>query len=318
MGISNEKFNLANSPEYSDESISLNQIEQRISNIIYNSKDESQSLPTEVQISEPIPIPQQISQNSNEEISNNSAENAGLISQNNNTNIETLNPIVKNNKNETTKEKTYKKPGRREKDSTLTGGHTKNFPGNILRKNGTAFMDSMYTSLNNRCKMYNVKGLKRINFKIQFGYNEDNETLVKQKLYKILRYENKHNQKVIKQMTEEKKDKVFIYLISCSFEYLYGNYIEEKNKIYFDEKNIYSKCFETLSEIAIKQEISQKFDEDWTKEMFVKSSKQFLKEVYGEGNLNYRERRMPNKLPCEYEEVKEIENFFENLKPYIY
>lgn len=146
----------------------------------------------------------------------------------------------------------------------MTGGHTGTFPGNILRKNGSAFMKSIYTSLNKRCKKYKIK-LKRIRFAPQFGNNEDNKKFIKQRLYQILRYKNKHNQKVIKKMTNKYKDKIFLFLINCTFEYLYDNYIKEKNTIYFAENDIQYKCFETLSEIALRKEKSVEFKKDWTK-----------------------------------------------------
>ena len=193
----------------------------------------------------------------------------------------------------------------------MTGIHTGTFPGNILRKNGTSFLKSIYDSLNNRCVIYNIQNLKKINFAKQFGYNEDNKNFIIQKLYKILIYENEHNKKIIKKMIE-KKDKVFMYIINCSFEYLYGCYIEEKNSIVFGEKHIHSNCFDTLSQMGIKKEISGEFDEDWTKEKFEESSKEFLNEVNGKGKLINRSRRIKNKPQCIYQEIKKIENFFES------
>ena len=177
-------------------------------------------------------------------------------------------------------------------------------------------MDSIYDCLNERCKKYSRKlRLKRIDFSKQFKYNKDNKRFIKQKLYKILRYGNKNNQKVIKEMIAH-KDRIFMFIINCTFEYFYSKYIAEKNNIYFDEKDTYSNCFETLNAIANKKEELKQFKKDWTKEQFIKYSKEFLKEVNEEGNLKYRKRRT-NQVSCEYEIVLEIENFFGSQKPYI-
>ena len=267
----------------------------------------------------PIAYPQQLYQNSNETIKSSSAQKAGSITSNNNQKAQILGLISNNTENGTTKERTnVKKRGRRKKGSTLTGGHTNNFPGNILRKNATGCMDSIYNSLNKRIKIYFPKHkLKRVDFSQQFRYNVDNKRFIQQKLYKILRYRNRKNQLVIKMMIK-KKDRIFMYIINCTFEYFYSKYIAEKNKIYFDEKDTYSNCFETLSVIADEKEKSKQFKEDWTKEKFLESSKQFLKEVNGDGKLKYRKRRIPNQASCEYEVVGEIENFFGNQRPYIY
>ena len=154
MDIFDEVYSNAYSPE---DLFSPSRLEQGINNSIDNSNDEQHLLDTEINIPELLTIPQQLFHNNNEEISGNSAENAGLISQNNNREIEAFNPIVQNNEIKRAKKKTYKNKGRREKFSTLTDGHTGDFPGNLLRKDGTTFMDSMYTCLNERCKIYSPK-----------------------------------------------------------------------------------------------------------------------------------------------------------------
>lgn len=172
-------------------------------------------------------------------------------------------------------------------------------------------MRFMYAFLNNICVVYKIKTLKRINFAKQFGYNIDNEYFIKQKLYKILRYKNRNNQKVIKEMTE-RKDEVFMSIINCTFEYLYTCYIKKKNEIVSNKKDTDSKSFDTLSEMDIIKESFGEFNKNWTGGKFMESSKNLLKEVNGEEDLKKRSRRNENKVPCDYEEVKEIENFFKD------
>ena len=294
-----------------------NSIAKRMNNNSNNSNVQQNSSLTGLDRPEPNSNPQPLRPNNNDAISSGSAQNVASITTNNNKRFKIAHPVLNNIENSTTRENTIKKKrGRIKKGSTLTGIHTGTFPGNILRKNGTSFMKSIHSSLNKRCKKYKIK-LKRIHFAQQFGYNEDNKKFIKQRLYQILRYENKHNQKIIEMMTNIYKDKIFMFLINCTFEYLYYNYIKEKNTIYFDEKDIQYKCFETLSEIALRKEESGEFKKDWSKEKFVETSKQFLKEVYGNGKLKYRRRRIPNKFSCEYEVVEKIENFFESQKLYI-
>lgn len=256
---------------------------------------------------------QQPGQNNNEAIPNNSAQNEGSIAINNNQRNQMTPLGLNNTENASTEEKTNKKKrGRREKGTTLTGGHTGDYPGNKLRKNGTASMDSLITCLNLRCKIYNSKlRLKKVNFAKQFGYNKDNKYFIKQRLYKILRYKSEHNQKVIEKMTKVHKDQIFMFIINFTFENFYEKYVLEENTICFDETEIHYNCFETLNEIADKKEKSNEFKENWTKNDFIESSKQFLNEVNGKGKLINRSRRMPNIALCEYEVVKEIENFFE-------
>ena len=284
-------------------------LEEEINNFIDNPIEKINSLTTENNIPENKINLQQLKLDNNEEISNNSLKKVVLISKNKHRKVSKLKKIVNNYENETTKEKTVgKKRGRRKKGSKLEGGHTKTFPGNILRKDGTAFMDSIHTDLNKMCEFQGVDPLKKINFSEQFGYNEDNNRFIKQEIYKILRYRNKHNQRIIKEMTLEKKDIIFTFMINCTFEYLYDKYIKGKNTLYYGKKFIKSNCFKTLTEMANKKESDEEFDKDWTKEKFISSSKKFLDEVKGNGNLKKRKRRKENKVPCEYEEVKEIED----------
>ena len=327
MDVFNKEFITAFSSEDLNKPSTPNQLEQGINNSIDDLNDEQYSLHTGLNNQEPITIHNQLNQNSNEVLSDNSAENAGLITLNNYRNIEAFNQIIKNTDNKTTKEKTYKSKGRRKKGSTLTDGHTGDFPGNLLRKDGTSFMDSQYTCLNERCKKYdpNLK-LEKIDFAKHFGFNEDNKRFIQQRLYKILRYGNDNNQMVIEMMTNIFRDRVFMFIINSTFEYLYNKYISEKNTIYFDEGDIHSNCFETLSEMAIKRENKNKrINKHWTEEklkkettLFIESSKKFLNEVNGKGKFKKRKRRKKIIVLCEYEMVEEIENFFGNKKLYIY
>ena len=325
MDTFNEEYTIAYSPEDSNNFFSPIQLEQRINNSVDNSNDEQHSLPTEEYIPEPIPQP--LNQNSNEILSGNSAENAGLINQNNNRNNEIFNQTVKNTENNTTNEKTSKNKGRRKKDSTLTDGHTGDYPGNLLRKDGTTFMDSMYTCLNERCKIYDPKlKIHNIDFAKQFGFNEDNKRFIQQKLYKILRYGNDNNQMVIEMMTNIHRDKIFMYMINSTFEYLFGKYIAEKNTIYFGEGDTHMNCFKTLSEMAIiRENKNRRINNHWTEEklkretaLLIESSKNFLIEVNGKGKFKKRKRRTNIIVLCNYEVVEEIENFLGNQKPYIY
>ena len=325
MDVFNSEYTIAYSPENSNELFSPVQLEQRIDNSLDNSNDEEHSLPTEEFI--PEPIPQQLSQNNNEILSGNSAENVSLISHNNNINNGIFNQIVKNTENKTTKEKTNRSKGRRGKDSTLTDGHTGDYPGNLLRKDGTTFMDSMYTCLNERCKIYDPKlKIHNIDFAKQFGFNEDNKRFIQQKLYKILRYGNDNNQMVIEMMTNIYRDRIFMYIINSTFEYLFGKYIAEKNTIYFGEGDTHMNCFETLSEMAIRRENkNRRINSHWTEEklkrettLLIESSKNFLIEVNGKGKFKKRKRRTDIIVLCNYEVVDEIENFLGNQKPYIY
>ena len=302
------------------ESNSLNSLEEGMNYTLNGSNDIQYSSLTASNNQAPISNHLTLFQNSIEEIQSDSAQNVDSISINDNQRIQMIDSFFDNTENATTREKTtHKKRGRRKKGSTLKGGHTRNYPGNILRKTMTAFANSKYPDLNKRCKKYerNLR-LKKINVTKQFGYNVDNKRFIKLKFYKILRYKNKHNQKVIDKMTKKYKDRIFIFIINCTFEHLYRKYIENKKNIYFDDKNNYSNCLETLDEIANKKEELNEFDEDWTKEKFLEASKQFLDEVNGNGKLRNRSRRIPNKVSCEYEVVEEIENFFRSQEPYIY
>ena len=330
MDTFDKEYTIANSPEDSFELFSPSQLEQSINNSIidnYNSNDEQHSLPTEENIPESITIPQNLSPNISEVMSESSAENAGLISQNNNRNNGIANHIEESDENRATNEQTNKSKGRRKKGSTLEDGHTGDYPGNLLRKDGTTFMDSMYTCLNKRCKIYDPKlKLKNIDFAKQFGFNKDNERFIKQKLYKILRYGNDNNQMVIEMMTNIHKDRIFMYIINSTFEYLFGKYIAEKNTIYFGEGDTNKNCFETLSEMAIRRENkNRRINSHWTEEklkrettLLIESSKNFLIEVNGEGKFRKRKRRTDIIVLCNYEVVEKIENFLENQKPYIY
>lgn len=324
----NNKYTCLNSPDDSNQLFTPSQLIKGFNDSIDNSNDEEHSLPTEGNNPFSIEIPQPLSQNNNNEILNNSVGNVGLISHNNIIAIEPVNPPSENPIfSASTREETFIKRGRREKGSIIIGGHTGHARGNLLRKDGTSFMDSMYKCLNNRIKLYNPSlKLENINFKKQFGYNKDNERFIQQKLYKILRYRSKNNQKVIEKMTKVYKDKVFMYIINCTFEYIYGKYIAEKNTIYFGEGDIHYNCFETLSQMAIKRENkNRKNNEHWTEEQvqieityFIKSSKNFLINAKGKGELNRRERRRNIEVLCDYEVVMEIEDFLGNQKPYIY
>ena len=330
MDTFDKEYTIANSPEDSFELFSPSQLEQSINNSIidnYNSNDEQHSSPTEENIPGPITIPQNLSPNNSEVMSENSAENAGLISQNNNRNNGIANHIEESDENRTTNEQTNKSKGRRKKGSTLEDGHTGDYPGNLLRKDGTTFMDSMYTCLNKRCKIYDPKlKLKNIDFAKQFGFNKDNERFIQQQLYKILRYGNDNNQMVIEMMTNIHKDRIFMYIINSTFEYLFGKYIAEKNTIYFGEGDTNKNCFETLSEMAIRRENkNRRINSHWTEEklkrettLLIESSKNFLIEVNGEGKFRKRKRRTDIIVLCNYEVVEKIENFLENQKPYIY
>ena len=330
MDTFDKEYTIANSPEDSFELFSPSQLEQSINNSIidnYNSNDEQHSLPTEENIPESITIPQNLSPNISEVMSESSAENAGLISQKYNRNNGIANHIEESDENRTTNEQTNKSKGRRKKGSTLEDGHTGDYPGNLLRKDGTTFMDSMYTCLNKRCKIYDPKlKLKNIDFAKQFGFNKDNERFIKQKLYKILRYGNDNNQMVIEMMTNIHKDRIFMYIINFTFEYLFGKYIAEKNTIYFGEGDTNKNCFETLSEMAIRRENkNRRINSHWTEEklkrettLLIESSKNFLIEVNGEGKFRKRKRRTDIIVLCNYEVVEKIENFLENQKPYIY
>ena len=330
MDAFDKEYTIAYSPEDSNEFFSPSQLEQSINNSLiddYNSNNEQHSLPTEKNIPAPITIPQPLTQNNSEVMSGNSAENVGLISQNDNRNNGIFNHIEESAENRTTNEQTNKSKGRRKKGSTLTDGHTGDYPGNLLRKDGTTFMDSMYTCLNKRCKIYDPKlKLKNIDFAKQFGFNKDNERFIKQKLYKILRYGNDNNQMVIEMMTNIHKDRIFMYIINFTFEYLFGKYIAEKNTIYFGEGDTNKNCFETLSEMAIRRENkNRRINSHWTEEklkrettLLIESSKNFLIEVNGEGKFRKRKRRTDIIVLCNYEVVEKIENFLENQKPYIY
>ena len=308
MDTFDKEYTIANSPEDSFELFSPSQLEQSINNSIidnYNSNDEQHSLPTEENIPESITIPQNLSPNISEVMSESSAENAGLISQNNNRNNGIANHIEESDENRTTNEQTNKSKGRRKKGSTLEDGHTGDYPGNLLRKDGTTFMDSMYTCLNKRCKIYDPKlKLKNIDFAKQFGFNKDNERFIKQKLYKILRYGNDNNQMVIEMMTNIHKDRIFMYIINSTFEYLFGKYIAEKNRRENKNRRINSHW----TEEKLKRETT----------LLIESSKNFLIEVNGEGKFRKRKRRTDIIVLCNYEVVEKIENFLENQKPYIY
>ena len=118
-----------------------------------SNENDNQNALTGLNNQSPIANPQKLSQNSNEAIKSSSAQYAVSITTNINQKAHIFSPVSINVENATTKEKTHKKKrGRRKKGSTVTGGHTGNYPGNKLRKSITGCMDSIYDCLNERCK----------------------------------------------------------------------------------------------------------------------------------------------------------------------
>ena len=218
----------------------------------------------------------------------------------------------------TTKDESQnKKKGRRKKNCTEIGGHTKDSPDNLRCKSGTAYMDVLYTGLNKLCEKYNLK-LKKPYFKNQFGWNCNHYLhFINSKIYQIFRFNNEHNQRIIRIMSEEKKDKIFIFIMSCSFKYLYKKYIDGDNIICIDEKKFPLTSFEEV----VKKKRQELKDEKKSLEediidieneinAFINQSKEFINDIMGEGKLK---KRQPKNLNiCTYEEIDLFENVYKS------
>ena len=201
--------------------------------------------------------------NSEEEFSQSLIKNINRNEKNNRIKkeIKNLDKIKKMNSLSTLFTGEKRKRGRRNKDSTETGGHTSNDKDNVIRKYWTLFFNSILALANFLSKPYNLV-IKPTNFAQQFGPSIiENEDFINLKLYKYFTYntifkdDKKHeeigtkNSEVIKTMVLEKKDEAYIALMKSSVEYMYNLYIENKKKITINDKDIDLLNFKTINDI---------------------------------------------------------------------
>ena len=223
-----------------------------------------------------------------------------------------------------TKDETQeKKKGPKTQDSTKK--HTKYFPDNNRCKVVTSFTENIFNAAQKRCDIYKLSLNKNDIKRKQFGFNTIHyNNFINAKLYQILGYEDEHNQEVIKTMCEEKKDEAFIFLMSCTFEYQYNKYINGDTIIHLDENEISLTPFEEVVEKKRTKLIKKKEGgkegsplaiedyEDIDKEIndFIYYSKNFLKDIQGEGELI--KRKPKNTLFCTYEEIDLFEKYYKS------
>ena len=185
---------------------------------------------------------------------------------------------------------------------------------------GTSFMDQFFTFVNELCKEQD-QTLNRINFKSQYGCNVDmNKQFISAKLYQIFIYGNKDNKKVIEKMIDKKHDK-FIYLMLCTFEFLYNEYIGTSNTLRSKLNYPSFPSFPTLED-AVKKKRNKLSKGDLSEkeikeeiETFKKLSKNFINNINREGKeIDFHEREKKkygnNYILCKYEEMPEIETYF--------
>lgn len=204
-----------------------------------------------------------------------------------------------------------KKEKRRIKD-----GHTRIRADDMRDEAGTVFMKAIHSFLEIRCKKYNLK-IKKPNFKKQFGWNCIlNGKFIRAKLYQIYIFNKKENKDVIKIMTKIKKDKEFIDIMKCTFENLYNKYIEEDNNTKCIDENGQQKSFYKLTYMAeqkrnkLKEKNKKKLTEEEINQKinnFVKYSKNLIKDIKGDGELQKRSPKDPNLTLCNYEIMSELE-----------
>lgn len=221
-----------------------------------------------------------------------------------------------------TKDKTdTKKKGPKTKGSTESVIHDKFRPENCRCRAGTAFMNIIFVPLQNICKKYNLE-LNRINFKEQFGYNTILfNNFIKAKIYQIYGYKDDHNKKVIRIISEEKEDKTFIFLMSCTIEYLHNKYINGYNTISIDENEMILTPFNEVVEEKKKYLINKKKKDkgeplteedldDIEKEIecFIKYSQNFIKDI----KEGIQKRQPKKKNICTYDKIDLFENYYDS------
>lgn len=206
---------------------------------------------------------------------------------------------------------------RKNKKSLIKDGHTRDRPDNMRDQAGTAFMEAIHSFLEIRCKKYNLK-IKKPNFKKQFGWNCIlNEKFIGAKLYQIYIFNKKENKDVIRIMTKIKKDKEFIDIMKCTFENLYNKYIEEEdNNTKCIDENGQQKSFYKLTYMIeqkrnkLKEKNKKKLTEEEINqkiENFEKYSKNLIKDIKGDGELQKRSPKDSNFTLCDYEIMSELE-----------
>ena len=228
--------------------------------------------------------------------------------------------------NTDTKDKTNKKKKvPQTQDSTEKVSHTKYAPDNNRCKVVTSFMENVFNTAQKRCEINGLKLNKNDIKKNQFGWNIIHfNNFISAKIYQILGYQDEHNKEVIKKMCEEIEDEVFIFLMSCTFEYQYNKYINGDNIIHLDESQISLTPFEeVIKEKKIKlinkkikkkggQPLIKEELDDIEKEIndFREYSKNFLKDIKGEGKL--KKRKPENLSLCTYEKIDLFEDYYKS------
>lgn len=187
-----------------------------------------------------------------------------------------------------------RKRGRRDKNSTETGGHTSQDKDNIIRKYWVLFINSILALANSLSKPYNLT-IRPTNFAEQFGPSIiENEDFIKLKVYKYFTYnkifkdDKTHkkigtiNAEVIKTMVSEKKDETYIALMKSSIEYMYNQHIKNIKKIEINGKYLPIPNFKTINDI-VKEVEDLKGKDDEIKEDFKKKATSLVDYIINDG-----------------------------------
>ena len=210
---------------------------------------------------------------------------------------------------------TQKKRGSGEPKSKKKERHTKKWADNKRCKCGTTFMEVIYDALNKRCKPYNLK-FNRPNFKKLFGWNciQYNKFIIS-KFYQIFEYEDENNKNIIDFMTKEIKDEIFIFIMRCTYEYLYDKFIKGENTISINDNEFsltsFKEAFDKRRKKLIEKEVPLNEIEEEINDL-IEYSKIFIKEIKGNGDLRQRKLRKTEINIFNYIVRNEFENDFYN------
>ena len=174
-------------------------------------------------------------------------------------------------------------------------------------------MEVIYDAFNKRCKPYNLK-FNRPNFKKLFGWNyiQYNKFIIS-KFYQIFEYEDENNKNIIDFMTKEIKDEIFIFIMRCTYEYLYDKFIKGENTISINDNEFsltsFKEAFDKKRKKLIEKEVTLNEIEEEINDL-IEYSKIFIKEIKGNGDLLQRKLRKTESNIFNYVVRNEFENDF--------
>ena len=157
-----------------------------------------------------------------------------------------------------------KKRGRRNKNSTETGGHTAKDKDNQIRKMWRIFLNCILDLVNSLSKPYGL-AIKPTNFAQQFGPSIiENEDFIKLQFYQFYTYNTifknneknekhqdigKQNEKVIQKMIFKEKHQTYIAIMKSRIEKMYKKFIINNKSITLNGKTIQLLNFKTIDDI---------------------------------------------------------------------